>query len=88
MTLQNPLQDNLNSTIITGQLAEQWAAFAVITLGVAMVLFTLFSPYRRCTMQRMTPAMPSSLLAIERLRPCSRTSCWWGCLRECCQAAC
>lgn len=88
MTLQIPREENLNSPIITSQLAEQGAAFAAITLGVAMVLFTLFSPYRRCTMQRMTPAMPSWLLAIERLRPCSRTSCWWGCLRECCQAAC
>lgn len=44
MTLQIPRQDNLNSPIITSQLAEQWAAFAVITLGIAMVLFTLFTP--------------------------------------------
>ena len=43
MTLQNPLQDNLNPPIITSQLADQGAAFAVITLGVAMVLFTLGS---------------------------------------------
>lgn len=44
MTLQNPLQDTLNPPIITSQLADQGSAFAVITLGVAMVLFTLFSP--------------------------------------------
>ncbi len=44
MTLQIPRQDNLNPPIITSQLAEQVGAFAVITLGVVMVLFTLFSP--------------------------------------------
>jgi cobalt transporter subunit CbtB len=44
MTLQNPLQNNLNQTINASQLADHGSAFAVITLGVVLVLFTLFSP--------------------------------------------
>lgn len=44
MTLQNPLQDSLNPTISVSQLADHGSAFAVITLGIAMVLFTLLTP--------------------------------------------
>jgi cobalt transporter subunit CbtB len=47
MTTQNPLEADLNLTLTpahASQVTNGWSAIAVMAIGTAIVLFTLFSP--------------------------------------------
>ena len=47
MTIQNPFKADLNLTLNrdhASHVTDQWSAIAVMAIGAATVLFTLFSP--------------------------------------------
>lgn len=47
MTIQTPLKTDLNLTlnpVYASHVTDHWPAIAVMAIGAAMVLFTLFSP--------------------------------------------